>query len=624
MGRSGGGAAAAAGGARARPRARWTGRIPAKEELPLDGAVWVAKSEANGAKGVRGSAADPGPCGLVGVSEPAGCVYGRALLLCMWNELGPHVRRMRTMPVESVASENATATNDGDKTEQSLAEARRAQRMYFRDLKASQRSRDSPKDFSAAEPTASLTRGPNLGAGAAFPLGANAFTADAKWHQFDAEMEWSQQHQRHLTLMLRNIPLQYTRDMFCERLARLDFAGKYDFLYLPIDRATNQNMGYAFLNFRSPECCLHFLEAFDGVSASKCLPGFSGNRVCRVRRAEVQGRDENMRKLAQPGFSDALRMHESWQPLFFDDRGVQLSFEHLAFAEAAGSSIAGMYGAGSQELGRENGESRGGATTASKSSPSHATLEDAILLQGGGLWPGMEESFLVPSEETLLWASPPPTATPEWVAGLLAPALEGPPKNRRGKHRAAAAAFGVDPSPANDGPSLSASAPEFTPPANDGPSLNASAPEFTPPAEPAPQTISALPDAAASAPVYVPDAGVLEDTMRAMIERLFSVECISHDGELRALMDDQGWVKLSDLVALPQLRSHVSVGDVIQVARWMGESQTVEVSRDGSLCVRIKNDIVREAFPRMENTKRFRPPKDFALEGSVAIDSSKS
>merc|ERR1719464_2512512 len=39
------------------------------------------------------------------------------------------------------------------------------------------------------------------------------------------------------TVMLRNIPNQYSAGMLCKKLDLKGFAGQYDFLYLPIDRS---------------------------------------------------------------------------------------------------------------------------------------------------------------------------------------------------------------------------------------------------------------------------------------------------------------------------------------------------------------------------------------------------
>jgi len=129
------------------------------------------------------------------------------------------------------------------------------------------------------------------------------------------------------TVMLRNIPNQYSRHMLCQQLTKQGFESRYDFLYLPIDRTSDRNMGYAFINFRSAAWKQEFVDLFDGTAASKCLPGFDSAKVCRVRRAQVQGQEANMAKLAQPGFMEALRARDEWQPLFFDEKGIRIPVE---------------------------------------------------------------------------------------------------------------------------------------------------------------------------------------------------------------------------------------------------------------------------------------------------------
>jgi len=51
------------------------------------------------------------------------------------------------------------------------------------------------------------------------------------------------------TIMLHNIPKDYTQGGLIQQLDSLGLAGKFDLVYVPVDRNTHQNMGYAFVNF---------------------------------------------------------------------------------------------------------------------------------------------------------------------------------------------------------------------------------------------------------------------------------------------------------------------------------------------------------------------------------------
>jgi RNA recognition motif-containing protein len=68
------------------------------------------------------------------------------------------------------------------------------------------------------------------------------------------------------TLMLRNLPNDYNRSMLLSLLDEEGFAGKYDFVYLPIDFASGAGVGYAFINMVSHQDAERFRVHFTGFT----------------------------------------------------------------------------------------------------------------------------------------------------------------------------------------------------------------------------------------------------------------------------------------------------------------------------------------------------------------------
>lgn len=80
------------------------------------------------------------------------------------------------------------------------------------------------------------------------------------------------------TVMMRNIPNNYSRDMLLELLDQEGFSGAYNLVYLPIDFSSNAGFGYAFVNFVATEHAERFMAKFHGFR-SWSVPS---EKVCDV------------------------------------------------------------------------------------------------------------------------------------------------------------------------------------------------------------------------------------------------------------------------------------------------------------------------------------------------------
>jgi RNA recognition motif-containing protein len=95
------------------------------------------------------------------------------------------------------------------------------------------------------------------------------------------------------TLMLRNVPNDYNRDMFLDMLDDECLAGEYDFVYFPMDFHTGSGLGYAFVNFTSHEEALRAWQLLDNFSDWQ-VPS---TKTCEVRwSTPVQGYKANVQR----------------------------------------------------------------------------------------------------------------------------------------------------------------------------------------------------------------------------------------------------------------------------------------------------------------------------------------
>lgn len=108
-----------------------------------------------------------------------------------------------------------------------------------------------------------------------FQQGEPAKTGEDKSKSDESEQN---DHKGKTSVMLRNLPNNYTREMFLQLLDDQGFKCKYDFAYLPFDFFHDANLGYAFVNMVDSEAVDLLWKAFQGFSDWR-LPSY---KVCEV------------------------------------------------------------------------------------------------------------------------------------------------------------------------------------------------------------------------------------------------------------------------------------------------------------------------------------------------------
>ena len=92
------------------------------------------------------------------------------------------------------------------------------------------------------------------------------------------------------TYMIRNIPTRFTSMSFVRLLDDYGFGKTFDFFYLPMDFRSGKNMGYAFINFKSPNTGTRFVDKFN----LKRLPVSTSRKIVEVYPSRRQGLLENV------------------------------------------------------------------------------------------------------------------------------------------------------------------------------------------------------------------------------------------------------------------------------------------------------------------------------------------
>jgi len=114
------------------------------------------------------------------------------------------------------------------------------------------------------------------------------------------------------TVMLRNLPCPFLREDLIKEMDAKDFAGLYNFVYMPIDFKTEMSLGYAFVNMVTVEEVPRFMLAFNGF---RDWPR-SSKKICAVDLSRTQGLDANVgRYRNSPVMGDEVP--ERFRPVLF-------------------------------------------------------------------------------------------------------------------------------------------------------------------------------------------------------------------------------------------------------------------------------------------------------------------
>ncbi|KAM3328164.1 hypothetical protein P3S68_033626 [Capsicum galapagoense] len=109
------------------------------------------------------------------------------------------------------------------------------------------------------------------------------------------------------TVMIRNIPNQFRREqfmLFVDHYCSI-YHWEYDFLYLPIDFGTKNNVGYAFVNFTSVCAAAEIrkvLKNFKWHGVMTPAGIYSSRKICEVTSARIQGKEHLVKHFSGSNF----------------------------------------------------------------------------------------------------------------------------------------------------------------------------------------------------------------------------------------------------------------------------------------------------------------------------------
>mmetsp|Transcript_32068 Transcript_32068/g.70140 ORF Transcript_32068/g.70140 Transcript_32068/m.70140 type:complete len:247 (-) Transcript_32068:43-783(-) len=104
---------------------------------------------------------------------------------------------------------------------------------------------------------------------------------------------WDQCASLPTTLMIYDIPCRVSLRELLQAICDRGFENSFDFLHLPMrhrkKNPKHTNLGYAFINFESPELAASFIDAFKGFH----FESMRSTKALLIKKAHLQGRSAN-------------------------------------------------------------------------------------------------------------------------------------------------------------------------------------------------------------------------------------------------------------------------------------------------------------------------------------------
>jgi len=123
------------------------------------------------------------------------------------------------------------------------------------------------------------------------------------------------------SVMMRNIPNEFTRDTLVELLDAHGFAGCYDLVYLPIDFQTENALGYAFINLSTPDVAERFRNYFEGFAAWPV----TSEKVCAMSWSDLDGLQAHVDRYRNSPVQHAS-VPDKFKPALYNNDGERIKF----------------------------------------------------------------------------------------------------------------------------------------------------------------------------------------------------------------------------------------------------------------------------------------------------------